>query len=85
MSREPTFTVKDVVAAQKAMREALGLPPEEFQLRSLVRMVSDEIERLRRQGLSNDRIASLITSATGITVSGESIERYYASPQERER
>jgi probable HAF family extracellular repeat protein len=38
----------------------------------------------RSRIIDDRRIACLITSATGIPVSGESIERYYASPHERE-
>ncbi len=81
--RETTFTGQQAADAQTALRQALGLPPEQFPLPAFVGMVSDEIEQLRNQGHSDDQIAALIARAIGVKLSGEDIGQFYASPEER--
>ncbi len=45
-----TLTGQQAADAQTALRQALGLPPEQFPLQAFVGMVSDEIEQLRSKG-----------------------------------
>ena len=80
---EPMLTGQQAADAQTALRRALGLPPEEFPLPAFVGMISDEIEQLRARGDTDDAIAALISETTGIPISSDTIERFYASPEER--
>lgn len=85
MDIDPKFTTDELVAAQRTMRAALGMSPEEFPLEAFVGMISDEVEQLRKIGMEDDEIARLVSSATRANVSGESIRRYYAPPRARGR
>ena len=81
---EPTFSDDEAQRARRALRDASGLPDEEFPLPALVGMVSDEIEALRARGKDDAEIAGMIEKATGKEVPAEAIGRHYASPEERE-
>lgn len=69
--------------AQKALRDAAGLETETFPLRDFVGMVSDEIERLRQLGRSDEQIASLIQRNSPIQITASEISEHYASPEHR--
>ena len=47
-------------------------------------MVSDEIEQLRAKGWSDQKIADLITEATGQNLETAAIERHYVEPKDRQ-
>ena len=80
---EPTFTGQEASETQTALREALGLDPEQFPLPAFVGMISDEIEQLRGQGKDDEQIAALVSAVSGKTVTADQIGRYYASPKDR--
>jgi hypothetical protein len=82
---EPTFSLQEAMAAQSALRHALDLPPEEFKLNALVGMMSDEIEQLRAVGKTDRDIATLLTAATGKSITPESVTQFYAPPDQRKR
>ena len=54
------YPVEGAIRAQKALREAAGLGPEQFPVQAFVGMMSDEIEELRKRGRSDQEIARLI-------------------------
>jgi hypothetical protein len=78
-----TYPVEEALKAQKALRYAAGLPPEQFPIQAFVGMISDEVEELRRQGASDEQIARLIEGSSAIRISSQEIAENYASPQER--
>ena len=82
-SETPMFTGQQAADAQTALRQALGLPPEQFPVEAFVGMVSDEIEQLRARGDSDETIAALIGKVTGVTLSADTIALFYASPEAR--
>jgi hypothetical protein len=85
MDREPEISGQQAANAQTALRAALGLPPEQFSIQAFVGMISDEIEQLRITGASDEEIATLVTNATGVSVAGSAITRFYASSASRGR
>jgi hypothetical protein len=48
-----TYSPEQAMRAQKAPRDAAGLGPEMFPVQAFVGMISDEIEKLRSQGKSD--------------------------------
>ena len=85
MTEEPTFSVEEAVATQRALRGALGLQDERFPLPAFVGMISDEIEQMRQAGHSDDDVRAIITSTTGQTLSADQLQRFYAPPEARRR
>ena len=71
------FTGAQAMAAQAALRDAAGLPPEVFPKAALIGMLSDEIRELRDRGRDDPAIAAVITEAIGAGVSAEDLGRYY--------
>ena len=78
------FSLAEALKAQKAMRDELGLAEEVFEAPQFVGMVSDEIEQLRAKGWSDQKIAELITKATGQKLETAEIERHYIEPKYRQ-
>ncbi len=78
-----TYPVEQAVQAQKALRNAAGLGPEMFPIQAFVGMISDEIEKLRSQGKTNDDIADLIRANSSIEINASEIAENYASPEDR--
>lgn len=85
MRANKTYSLEEVLQAQKALRTLGGLPSETFPVEAFVGMVSDEIEHLRKLGHSDEEIAKVITASSAIEISGQEIAENYASPQERDR
>jgi hypothetical protein len=85
MTNETTFTLADVLNAQKALRESAGAKEEPLELPDLVGIAAEEIDLLQEQGKSWDAIAATIQSATGKAVTGIEVERAYESLDESER
>lgn len=80
---EKTYSLEDALAAQKALRELGGLPPERFPVQAFVGMISDEIEHLRKLGKSDTEIADTIGRNSKIVISAAEIAENYASPEQR--
>ena len=78
-----TFTAQEVAQIQRLLREAANEPEETFDTKNVVGMLSDEIEALRRQNMSDDAIAALISQGAGATVTGEEVSMFFASAEER--
>lgn len=85
MNDEHTFTADQAAAATTAMRMSLGLPPEQFGVAQFVAMISDEIEKLRKAGNSDEEIAAMVRESTGSTIDAAEIAAHYASKEERGR
>ena len=83
MSAPKTYPLEEALKAQKSLRDAAGLKPEQFPIQAFVGMISDEIETLRQRGKSDDDIASLIRSHSAIDITAAEIAENYASPEER--
>lgn len=83
MNNELSFSTEQLVAVQKVLRHSLHLPPEKFPLQAFVGMISDEIEQLRSRGLSDEEIAGLVASTTGVPVRADAIRLYYVSSEAR--
>ena len=77
------FTLTEAMAAQRALRVAAGLPEETFPTDRLVGMVSDEIEALRENGVTDDEIVAIISDATGKSISGAELEEHYVPSDRR--
>lgn len=83
MSPGRMYPVEEAIKAQKSLREAAGLEPEQFPVQAFVGMISDEIESLRKRGRSDEEIASIIRDNSSIQISAEEIADHYASPEQR--
>ena len=81
--KHESFTVEQAVAAQRALRENLGLPSETFPIAAFVGMISDEIEQLHAAGRSSQQIAAIIEASIGRTVNAADLDRFYAPPEQR--
>ena len=77
------YPIDQALRAQKALRDAAGLGPEMFPVEAFVGMISDEIEKLRSQGKTDNEIAALITENSSIQITAEEISANYASPEDR--
>jgi hypothetical protein len=83
MNSPELYSLDEALKAQKALREAAGLAPEQFPIQAFVGMISDEIESLRQTGRTDEDIAGLIRQNSSIKITGAEIARYYATPEER--
>ncbi len=83
MSEPRMYPVEEAIKAQKALRSAAGLGPEEFPIQAFVGMISDEIESLRKRGKSDEEIASVIQQNSAIEITAQQIAENYASTEER--
>lgn len=77
------YPLDEALRAQKALREAADLGPEQFPVQAFVGMISDEIEELRKRGRSDEEIASLIETNSSIKITASEIAENYASPDDR--
>lgn len=82
-TQAPMFSVEEAVKAQKALRAAAGLGPEQFPVQAFVGMISDEVQALRERGWTDEKIAGLITANSSITISAKEIAENYAPPERR--
>ena len=78
-----SFTAQEIAQIQKLLREAAGEPAESCDTDAVVGMLSDEIETLRRQGMTDGDIAALLTQGAGATITAEQVAEFYAPPQDR--
>ena len=83
MPQPKTYPVEEALKAQKCLRQAAGLGPEQFPIQAFVGMISDEIETLRKNGKSDQEIATLIQENSAIQITAEEIAEIYAPPEER--
>ncbi|CAN5538543.1 hypothetical protein BH10ACI4_BH10ACI4_23960 [soil metagenome] len=83
MAEGNMYSVDEAIKAQKALRSAAGLGPEQFPVQAFVGMISDEIETLRKLGKTDTEIAELIQQNSAIEITQEQIADNYASPEER--
>lgn len=83
MSSPRMYPVEEAIKAQKSLREAAGLGPEQFPIDAFVGMVSDEIESLRLRGKSDMEIARIIERSSAIEITAAEIAEHYASPEQR--
>lgn len=77
------YPVEEALKAQRALRQAAGLEPEQFPIQALVGMFSDEIQALRIQGRSDEQIARLVAKSSSIRITAQDIAENYATPEER--
>ncbi len=83
MSEPKVYSVEEAIKAQKSLRSAAGLGPEQFPVQAFVGMISDEIESLRRRGKSDEEIVAMIRQNSAVEITAEEIAENYASPEER--
>lgn len=83
MTEAVDFDIREALSAQRALRDELGLGPERFPVPAFVGMISDEIERMRAAGRSDEDVAAVIERATGKRVPAADIARFYAEPDRR--
>jgi hypothetical protein len=83
MSQTKVYSIEEALKAQRSLRKAAGLGPEEFPLQAFVGMVSDEIESLRKRGRTDEEIASIIRQNSAIEITAAEIAENYASPEQR--
>ena len=80
---EQKISLPAALQAQTALRSSAGLGPELFPIPEFVAMISDEIEQLRKQGKSDEEIATIIRSNSPIEISAQDISQHYAPPEAR--
>lgn len=85
MSEGKTFSLEQAMAAQRKLRDMLGLCEEQFSTAAFVGMISDEIEQLRSAGHTDEQIARVLSDATGSVIDASDVGRHYASHDERRR
>ena len=83
MTQPKMYPLDEAIKAQKALRSAAGLGPEEFPVQAFVGMISDEVESLRKCGRSDDDIAFIIRRHSAIEITGQQIAENYAQPERR--
>jgi len=83
MSEPKMYPVEEAIKAQKALRSAAGLGPEQFPIQAFVGMISDEVESLHKRGKTDVEIAAMIQQNSAIEITAEQIAENYASPEER--
>jgi len=83
MDSHKTYSIEEALRAQTALRTMAGLEPETFPVQAFVGMISDEIEHLRTQGHSDEKIAATIAANSDIQISAGEIAAYYATPEQR--
>jgi len=83
MSALKTYPVEEALKAQKSLRQAAGLEPEQFPVEAFVGMISDEIELLRKRGKSDEEIAAIVENSSAIRVTASEIAENYAEPEQR--
>ncbi len=83
MNEKGKIPLQAALQAQHALRDSAGLGPELFPVPEFVGMISDEIEQLRKQGKSDDEIASIIRSSSPIEITAQEISQHYAPPEAR--
>ena len=83
MSSPKMYPLEEALKAQKSLRDAAGLGPEQFPIQAFVGMISDEIESLRQRGNSDEEIASLIRQNSAIDITAAELAENYAAPEER--
>lgn len=83
MTDQPTFSIDEAIKAQRALRQALGLGDERFEVSEFVEMISDEIEQMRNDGKSSADIVAVVADATGHRIDPADIDRHYVSPEDR--
>jgi len=69
----PTFGDDDVLVAQRALREAMGLAAEPMPLPAFIESLGEEIAQLQRLGHSAMAIAGLIGTALGREIPASAI------------
>lgn len=79
------LNLHQALAAQRALRVALGLPDETFPIAAFIGMLSDEIEQLRAAGKGDAQIAAMIQDSSGAPIDADTIARFYAPPDQRRR
>lgn len=72
-----TFSLEESLRAQQALRRAARLGPEQFPIEAFVGMISDEVETLHSQGMTDERITVLIHEASGIEISAAELADNY--------
>jgi len=77
-----TFTAQEVAQIQKLLQEAANEPPESFETEAVIGMLSGEIDTLRRQGMTDDEIASVISQGANATITADEVGRFYAPPED---
>lgn len=85
MNADKTYSVEEALKAQKSLRDAAGLAPEQFPIQAFVGMISDEIESLRKQGRMDAEIAAIIRQNSSIEITAAEIGENYAFPEERQQ
>lgn len=83
MSEAKTYPIEETIKAQKSLREAAGLEPEQFPIQAFIGMISDEVEALRKRGKSDEDIATIVRGNSTIQISAAEIAENYASSEER--
>lgn len=83
MTDQPTFSIDEAIKAQRALRQALGLGDERFEVSEFVEMISDEIEQMKNDGKSSDDIVAVVAEATGHRMDPADIDRHYVRPEDR--
>jgi hypothetical protein len=73
-----TFTAQEIEEIRRLLREAVNEPPlERREAEPEPGILTDEIAALRRQGMSDDDIASLMTQGAGVSITADEVRKLY--------
>jgi hypothetical protein len=74
-NRRANFTAQEIEQIKRLLQEAADEPPEPVQTNAVIGTLSDEIETLRINGMTDDDIAAVFTQSVGATVTAEQIAK----------
>ena len=80
-----TFSAQELAQIQRLLREAANEPVESFETEAAMGTLSEEIDTLRRNGMTNDDIAALLTQGAGATITAEQVAQLYGAASEHAR
>ncbi len=78
-----TYTFEQILLAQTAMRAAANPWKEDFPLPTIIGMLSEEISAMRRNGFTDEEIATLIQKSSNIALDAETLTDLHAPPKKK--
>ena len=76
-SRGTNFTPQEIEQIKRVLQEAADEPLEMVQTNAVIGTLSQEIETLRLNGMTDDDIAAMFTQSVGVTITAEQIAKLY--------
>jgi hypothetical protein len=78
MKAHHEYNIEQVIYARKVLRDSMNLETQTFPLSAVIGMLSDEIDAMRKAGISDITISKLMGLGLGDAVSVRDIQKYFA-------